>query len=184
MINLLPTEEKNKLLADYRHRRAVAWLSMILAVIVLAILMVSSCWLMLSYRTSALSKVLNSKKYEMSNKSFDTLSLVVKGTNDKLGIFLANTGELARPSAVIKQIVDKRRTGISVLGIAYERKDGASASINIRGKSNDRNAVIGFADALRKDKLFVTVESPISNIIRQTNSDFNISTVVNFTDQI
>lgn len=182
MINLLSIEEKKELISDYRRRRLVVWLMVILSALVLAILMLSSCWVMLSYRTLSLAKVLNSKKYEISNKSFDSLSQTVKSTNDKLTIFLANTGELAKPSAVLKQIVDKRRSGIRILGISYERKDGTNAAVTVRGKSNDRNAVLGFADALRKDPLFVSVDSPISNIIRQTNSDFNITTSVKFTE--
>lgn len=137
---------------------------------------------MLFYRTSALTKVLNSTKYEMSNKTFNDLSQVVNTANGKLTIFLSNTSEIVRPSLVIKKIVDKRKSGLRILGIAYERKDSASASVTIRGKSNDRNALIRFVDALRQDPLFVTVDSPIANIIKQTDSDFNIMTVVKFTE--
>jgi hypothetical protein len=75
-------------------------------------------------------------------------------------------------------ILSKRPHGILLTDIAYESKDAANSSVVLRGVSKDREALVSFVKTLKESAFFESVELPVSNLAKEKNIDFSISTSI------
>ncbi len=77
------------------------------------------------------------------------------------------------PIEYIAIIRSASRAGIALTGFTLER--GETPLLEVVGTATTREALQRFIEALEKDERVTSVESPVSNYVKSTNSSFIIS---------
>jgi Tfp pilus assembly protein PilN len=172
MLNLLPQEEKDRVVAGYRMRLAI-----VAAIFTSALFAVAAVGLLPAYvseraETNVLIKaqqdadqrntaesLAEAKKLEASNKVLA----------DYLEARTALIGTSLTASSVIERVLAKRGTEISVLHIEV-----ASNLVEISGVARTRAGLIAFLESLKADSDFKTAVLPISDLAKSTEATFTI----------
>jgi hypothetical protein len=177
MSNLLPEQEKKAILSMYRKRYSIVFLFYISGVIV-----VSSVLLLPSY---FLSKVIDTasieKKATVSARETigvqASLTKLVANINARLDVF--NTVQPRSPivDGFIDPVLAVKTEGVHILTLTYtvvaDKK--TTASIQIGGSAADRQALLTYADSLKKIPNITNVNVPLSSFIKDQNVPFAIT---------
>ena len=191
MLNIFPTEEKKKVLAEYRLRLGVV------AVFALAALVLSSLALLVPSYLIAVSK------YKGTSVELSSLELKqgragqekevgtqIREENKKIDIFLkglkpdlqvrptaegglGDTGGRLIPPQTILNIINIKSDAIKIQGFTYDASAGSERLV-VTGVASDRDGLAHFVETLKKDPIFTKVELPISSYVKSSNIDFSI----------
>lgn len=178
MINLLPEKEKKQLKQEYIFRLLIVSFSL---VSILAL--VASLFLAPSYKYSVLKESITQNNLETFNAQnpqidIENLNNEIAITNKKLSFIISKKSNISVSEDVIEKILALRTAGISFNHLSYNFIDEKNISINIIGVATNRTSLRSLKDALTADPLFASVDLPISNFIKPTDIDFNISLVL------
>jgi hypothetical protein len=85
------------------------------------------------------------------------------------------------PSEILDTIFKNQKKGISIRQVLYVKAVGAGlGSVELVGTALSRDVLVGYAKILRGEKIFTTVDFPISNLAGEKNIDFTIKTTGKF----
>ena len=182
MMNLLPLIEKKKVRMEYRLRFAVVFFSALaLLVFANAILLVPSYIRAFSKHSlveqqfaAAAGSPEIQKARDLAEKDTTTK---IREINKKLNLFVSEKKEESLPlipSEVFRKIIGLRPSAIKIFGITYDVTLERERFVVV-GRSVDRESLAAFMEALKKDKVFTSVELPISSYAKSTNIDFSIT---------
>lgn len=175
MINILPTEEKKKILVEYRLRLGVV------AVFALAALVFSSLILLAPSYLLAISKY-NSVSGELAmleskqghNSQEKDINTQISGINKKIDLFLkGGAGVTVAPSQAILSILNIKGSAIKIQGFTYDAT-GKQERFIVTGVALDRDSLAQFIENLKKEPTFTKVDLPISSYVKSANIDFSI----------
>ena len=174
MLNILSTEEKKKILTEYRLRLAVV------SVFAVAALVFSSLVLLVPSYLLAVSKYNDTKNSLESLEGKDnridkekSTNAQILAVNKKIDIFLkTNTANTLVPSVVITKILSSKGDAIKITGITYSALLDQERIV-VTGVALNRDKLAQFVDTLKKDKSFTSVDVPISSYVKSTNINFS-----------
>jgi len=174
MLNILTSEYKESLRADYRKRKRVVFLLLIFILLAIGFLLGFSLYVVSILKTSG---AINTKEKVVSSTEiaeFKKLSQDLGNLNSNSLVILA-----PRPtpmSSLLGKIIMVKPVGIKIDSLAIDFLDGKKSPIgNIAGVSVDRQSLIDFVDALKKESVFTKVDFPVSNLISGNDNRFNVS---------
>ena len=178
MINLIPNEDKKQMARDFYLRL------MTLFFIMLGIsLLIASILILPSYFLSYVEKNATNTKFESQKNEFiplpdqNTLA-VVKDLKNKLNLIEdAQKNQSIFSQKIINEIILKKPSGIKITGISYQNDPNTGKKININGKASNREILLSFRLALENDALFSKVDLPISNFVKGSDIEFNLSLI-------
>jgi len=175
MFNILPQEEKKKVLTEYRLRLAVV------VVFAVAALVLSSCILLVPSYLLAVSKynfaakelaTLEGKQVDGGKeKEIDTQ---IKAVNKKISLFLGDKKAIARtPSEAILSVLSVKNFSIKIRSVLYDVNPDREHLV-FMGRAEDRDSLASFVEILKKDPSWNSVDLPIGSYVKSTNIDFTI----------
>ena len=178
MINLLTKEGQEKLIREYRRRR-----------LVVACFPRAVIWLVGLVTVGALVYQIHQKQAE-TDEALNRVSLEPNanaGTQDSLQETNADIATLkksgtSRPSlsGLWKNVLEDKANGVRITdwrwGIDTKTK---VTKLELVGRSSTRQALLDFIEKLKQNKTFTTVDSPISNLIKNRDLDFTITLTIN-----
>lgn len=176
MINLIPREEKKKMIADFYYRLAILVVVTLSFCVLVALLSMLPSYFISSIKNSAISAKIEAQKLEPSPISEEESSALVKDTNNKLALiekFEKNKFYLS--IQVINAIILKKRPDIKVTQILYENDGADGRKISIAGMAPSREVLLLFRRTLEGDAAFTNVILPISNFVKGSNISFFMS---------
>ncbi len=176
MINLIPKEEKKKMVIDFYLRLTIFFIVMFDFCIIVAFISILPSYFITSMKYSLISTKLENQKLEplpilgqeslASIKDMDTkLTLVEKFEVNK---FLLST-------KVINAILLNKMSDIKITQILYENNGTKGRTINLTGIAPSREVLLLFRQALEDSPNFKNVVLPISNFVKGSNIDFYLS---------
>lgn len=178
MINLIPKEEKKKMMRGFYYRLIVLFLVML--GFISMILFVS---LLPSYFISSVKKNVVNERFEMQNKELvslpdqQTLS-IINDLNKKMTLIEnAEKNKFLISQKVINAVVLKKAPAIKITGIYYEDNSLKGKKISVEGTASSREVLLSFRRALEDDLAFSQVDLPISNFVKGSNIKFFLSLV-------
>lgn len=175
MHNIFPTEEKKKVLAEYRLRLGV------IAVFAVGALVLSSLVLLVPSYFIAISKYGNVSgelsMLEMRQSDIGQEKEVDaqrREANKKIDLFLKGdtSGRLTPPQTILS-IIGTKSSAIKIQGFTYDASAGQERLV-VTGVASDRDGLARFVETLKKDPTFTKVELPISSYVKSTDIDFSI----------
>lgn len=165
MINLLTPEAQAKLLQQYRHRRRVVAGTLAITCFAAAILLCVVLAMQLHLETSGLTQQLEKSqtsssgsalKQELSRTAAEIKLLQSRGTQQSL--------------IAAREAINKLAVGVKIHSWHWSLAEGGkSATLQLEGQASTRETLIAFVNALKKEKIFKTVESPVTNLIKSQN---------------
>jgi len=176
MINLIPKEEKKKMVTDFYFRLVVLFVVMLDFCILVALVSMLPSYFVTSIKYSLISTKLENQKLEplpilgqeslASVKDMDTkLTLVEKFEKNKFLLSLK----------VINAILLKKRPDIKITQILYENNETNGRKISLIGMAPSREVLLFFRQALEDSPNFKNVVLPISNFVKGSDIDFYLS---------
>lgn len=175
MLNIFSTEEKKKVIAEYRLRLGI------IAVFAVAALVLSSLVLLVPSYLIAVSKYNNVlgelSSLELRQDRADQEKEVgaqIRDENKKIDIFLkGDTSGRPTPPQTILNIIGIKSDAIKIQGFTYDASAGAERLV-VTGVASDRDGLAGFVEILKKNPTFTKVELPISSYVKSTDIDFSV----------
>ncbi len=178
MINLIPKEEKKKMLASF-YLRLVILIVMVLGFCVLiALLSLLPSYFISSMKNSSISAELESQRLEpMPSLEKDSLALVQD--IDKKLVLVENfeKNKFLISVKVINAILLRKKSNIKITQIIYENNETSGKKINLAGIAPSREILLSFRQALEDSSAFKNVNLPISNFVKGSNIDFYLSLI-------
>lgn len=175
MFNILSTEEKKKILTEYRLRLAVAVVFAV-AILFLAnlILLVPSYLITTSKYNDATNVLAELEGKPGTVVQEKNINAQISSVNKNINLFLSeNTSSKLSPTSVISSILSIKGPSIKIYGFTYDTAPKQDKMV-ISGVSLDRESLALFVENLKKDPTFVSVDLPISSYVKSTNLDFSI----------
>jgi len=178
MINLIPKEEKKKIVLNFYFRLAILTIFILDFCILVAFFTILPSYFISTVKYSSVSARLESQKQEPLPlleeqslafvKDMDTkITLVEKFEKNK---FLVSMN-------VINAILIKKRPDIKITQILYEKNKLTGGEINVTGVASSREVLLLFRRALEDSPSFKNVILPVSSFVKGSNIDFSLSLI-------
>ncbi|MEK7586623.1 MAG: hypothetical protein AAB453_02010 [Patescibacteria group bacterium] len=177
MINLILTEDKNRVRHNYRARVALVAAGLFLALLLIFLVGLGSLYLVVTWRQSAIAGSLETARQGSAGAKFDTLEGELRGLAEKVKILKIDQETNLPASQIWRRLIDKRRPGITLRGLFFSRSPSAlgEAILALDGNAVTHQQFVDFIDSLKADKLLSDIEYPISYQIKESDIDFLIN---------
>jgi hypothetical protein len=172
MLNLMPQQEKKRLVLDYRLR-----LACVAAIFVSALAVIASIGLFPSYvnersKRAELEKELQRAAAEDNAATFQNLEALT-ASNKVLADYIE--GRIALIQAVpLASSITERVFGMAGPTVTITAIDIIANTISVRGNAETRDELIAFYQRVKQDPDFKGAILPIANIAKSVNPDFTI----------
>jgi hypothetical protein len=175
MINLIPKEERKRMIAAFYYRLAVLFFLVLdFCILVLFISMLPSYFLS-SAKMAAVNTRLDSGQNALPASAGETLA-AVSDINGKLGLIEnAEKNKFSVVQKVINAVLLSKRSDIKITKILYESDGGKK--ISITGTAPSREVLLLFRTALEGNPAFKSVDLPISNFTKGADIQFSINLI-------
>jgi hypothetical protein len=182
MINLIPSEEKKKMIRGFHYRLVILALAIIGFSMLFTVITMLPSYFLSSDKDSLINEKIKIQRDESSDVSnLDTLK-AVKDLNFQLNFVERRKREnFSVSDKVINGIVLRKVPSIKITQILYENNevDGGvkDKKISISGIAPNREVLLAFRRSLEDDVLFQQVNLPISNFVKGSNIKFFMTLV-------
>lgn len=174
MLELLPNAQKKVVKKEYFLRLLAVVLLFLLATGILFLVFISPSY----FLSVEKGKIVNQEfeKRKKSNVSLDDedLRLVIKNSKEMLDLLAPAANEYPITGLIMK-IISKKNLGVIIEGLSMIYSKNGQYQIFVRGKSKNRELLKSFAENLKAEKEFSSVDLPISNFAKISDIDFNIT---------
>lgn len=173
-MNLLPEEDKISVKKEYLKRLMIVSGLFFVCCLAVASTFLFPALLFLSNYRSNLDGRISAFAEKISKLNTKELDKEIKRAKARISI-LESKKNNARLSPVFAKIIGKKTPSVKIIGLTYEKsKDGAGDKILISGKAGLRQDLLAFENRLKNDFGEQKVQSPISNLLKEKNTDFSL----------
>lgn len=154
---------------------------MIVCLHFITVLAALACLLMIpSYYYSATKESVAEKKLEDFNSknpqiNISELNSEISATNERLDFLVKKKPKFNVSESVVDELLGARVPGVSITQIMYNNSKDDTAHIQILGVARDRASLHDFNDSIVNKNKFSSVDLPISNFVKPSNIDYNLS---------
>lgn len=172
MINLLPEKFKKELLTDYRLRIFVVFSLLLSFVLFIGLVMMVVFYFVLMIRSESLDNFLTGSDSDYAN--LVNMERQLSLDSKRVDLVMASADNYFSPSIVMKDVLSVVTSGISISNIRVESIGRNELQIAVNGLASTRSELIALIENLRSKSNIISVDSPVSNLIRETDSVFSI----------
>lgn len=175
MLNLLPIQEKKKVLTEYRLRFFAFAVFTLGALIVANLALLTPSYLLAVSKYESISADLAEKQAKQgAGGQVKTIDGQVRAINKEISLFLNDSSvKRVSPAEAMAKIIRIKSAAIKIQGFSYDA-GGPQERIVVSGIANDRDSLAQFVDELKKEGTFSSVDLPVSSYVKSTNIDFSI----------
>lgn len=176
MINLLPAEQIIAIKSEYRRRRLVVFGVLSLAWIVILILSVLALYVLARSEHQAVDGQLAAKQKTLVGTETGGSDVGLVQLADDLKIIKAAEQMRVLPIGFLQEVLTVKPSGVKINNLLFAKGagTGGESTIELSGIAVSRRSLLAFLERLRADKAFIAVDSPVSNLIKESNVDFNL----------
>lgn len=167
-LNLLPPEEKNALMIEQSQRWIVFYGSAIAAILLIFAGLLGAIWLSINYQLKNAAAEFNSVQTSLKGRDLKSQEEQISQTN----AFLKNLDNIQRGQKIYSDLLialsDLVPPGAKLTSLTIDEKN----AVALYGFAAQREQILAFKEALENSKLFKDIESPLSNLVKQTDINF------------
>ena len=179
MINLIPKEEKRKMVTYFYYKLVILFLVMGSFSFFIFFLATLPSYFLSSVKNNIINNKLETQKKEPVPLIDQQTLLVIKDLNNKLDLVEnAEKSKFAVSEKVINTIILKKLPNIKINNISYESDSSKGKKISIQGIASSREVLLSFRQALEESAAFKQVDLPISNFVKGSNIQFYLSLIL------
>ncbi len=178
MINLIPNQEKKKMVKGFYFRLAMLSLWMLCIPLLIALLVLLPSYFFSNYKNNLATKKLETQKAEQVPLFDQETTAIIQDINTKLKLIEGvQKNNFLVSEKVINSIFVKNISSIKITQISYEDDSINGKKIRISGTAPSREVLLAFRQSLENDKAFKGVDLPISNFVKGSNIQFYLSLI-------
>jgi len=178
MINLIPKEEKKRIVINFYFRLVILFIIMLDFCILVAFFSLLPSYFISSLKYSLINTKLENQKLEPLPPSEESSLAIVKDIDNKLILIEKfEKNKFLLSINIINAILLTKSHDIKITQIYYENKGITGRKINITGIAPSREALLSFREALGNNPAFKNVNLPISNFVKGSDINFNLSLI-------
>ncbi len=171
-LNLLPPKEKRKLELANLNRLVV-----FLAIRIAIFLFIFTLFLITTYYCLFVLLKEQKRSIEINRNDVRIQHLTkmeekIENVNQQLDKINLKQKELVIWTPVLEELAKITPSGVYLMNFSYRL---SGSKINLSGWAESRDKLIRFKDSLEKSPLFVNLESPLSNLIKQNDINFSFT---------
>ena len=176
MINLIPKEEKRKMIKNFYYRLSIVFVIMLTFGILVAFFSILPSYFISSVKNSLVNAKMETSKSDMpSSPEKDPFAFAKDINNELILIDQFKKNKFHLSVNVINAILSKKKPDIKITQILYENNKTKGKKISIVGTALSREVLLLFRKALEDDLNFKNIALPISNFVKESNINFFIS---------
>lgn len=174
MLNILPTEEKKKVLVEYRLRLATISIFAVGSLVLASLFLLTPSYLLaVSKHNEVMDSLAALEEKDSRGGQEKDVNLQIIAVNKKIDLFLkVGTPGALKPASVITKITDIKGDAIRITGLTFDATADQERVV-ITGIALDREKLSKFIEALKKDPAFTSIDLPISSYVKSSNIDFS-----------
>ncbi len=178
MVNLMLKEDVRRLRGDYRRRLFVFGASLLFAVGIMMLIILASFWLFVRWHNWRLSfsELPHLSPADDAATTQRLAELVAWETRAKQ--LQASSPPPTAAWAVLARISRLKPSAVVVSHLDWEAEAAGGARLAMRGRATSRADLLDFVDRLEAENYFDSVESPISNLIKDRDLDFSLALII------
>lgn len=158
----------------YHERLAQFVLELILVLVILSLVMLMPTVLTLKSRQETVAHSVGVAEARPVSKEAIDIGKQITSTNSLLK--LINVTSTTTPySKIVDAVLADKTAAITLTHFDWK---SSGASVNLAGIAPSRSALLEFVRSLESDPLFPKVDSPISNLIENSNINFTLNLTV------
>src|SRR3989344_4096745 len=178
MINLIPNQEKKKMVRDFYYRLTIVFLGMLCVSLFIAILALLPAYLLSVSKNNIAKEKLEAQKNEPAPPFNQETLAMIKDLNLKLNLIEnAEKDKFSVSEKVINAVLLKKIPNVKITRIFYENDLLKGRKISISGTAPSREVLLAFRQALENDTSFKEVDLPISNFVKGSNIEFYLNLI-------
>lgn len=174
MLNLIPTEHKEKICRDYIGRLVALSFLFIGFLAFIATVAKLPSYFLLSAKANTAKDGLNDLKNKEQFTLGEEMQVSIKDINTKLKRLSGFDSVRPVSEYVIEALLKAKTSGIKISSILYGR-EGVTSKVEVRGVSTNRDALQVFVKNLEANPDFSNVVLPISSLVKDRNIEFTIT---------
>jgi hypothetical protein len=174
MLELLPKSQKQSIKKEYFLRLTAISLSFLLVVGILFLIFLSPSYFLSVVKESVINREFENVKKTHSESGDKEFEDAIKSSKEMIALLKPKDGVFLMKDLILK-IISKKSSGVAIDGISMNYSKDGQYQISIKGISKNRELLKMFADSLRAEKEFNSVDLPISNFAKIADIDFNIT---------
>ncbi|MHB1118023.1 MAG: hypothetical protein ACYCZ7_00625 [Minisyncoccota bacterium] len=175
MLNIIPAEEKKRILAEYHMRLAVVAVFAVATLVFVSLILLIPSYLFAVSKYNFIAEELARLEQKQNGVSQEKeVDAKIKEVNKKIDLFLA-AGKAGQrpPSEAILGIIATKGSGIKVQSISYEMKPDRERIV-LSGRADNRDELARFVEMLKRDPSFSKVDLPIGSYVKSFDIDFSL----------
>jgi hypothetical protein len=178
MINLIPKEEKKKMMLDFYFRIGLLFVIMLDFCALVLLISLSPSFFLSSVKVTSINAKLEVQNNEPLPLIGEQSLAEIKDINNKLALVEnAEKNKFTLSVRVVNSIILNKRSDIKITQIVYENNPITGKKISITGTAPSREVLLLFRQALEDNSTFKDVNLPISNFVKGSNIQFNLNLI-------
>lgn len=180
MFNLLPDSLKEEIIKEYKLRKLIIVLLIIVFLQASFFVFMMPSWVNLSNKENELLERV--KKFDNSPivSGANALKLTVKLLNSE-AIVMDKTLEYQEFIPILNTIISNKTNSIKITDVLFTSISSSTSMLVVQGVSSTRDDLVNYKNTLDQTKMFKSVDLPVSNLAKDRNIVFsiNLSTLSN-----
>lgn len=176
MINLLPKDQLAAIKSDYYRRRLTVFGALILAWVLIVALCLSALLILARSDRQILAGQITAQQQLLTAADGGSTERLSRLAQDLATI---TTAERARvlPSRIWQPVLAAKPAGVKIDRLEFDFS--GAPTVDLAGVADSRRVLLDFLEKLRADATFSAVDSPASNLIKETNVSFALKLHLN-----
>ncbi len=167
-LNLLPPQEKEILASEKIHRWVIFYGSAILGILFIFAALLGVIWIFIGVQLKSVASNLEAIQNSFRGQDLKTQHTAVPNLNKYLEKIHGIQRNQKSYSSFLVALTKIMPEGIRLDSLSVDE----SNEVILNGYAPKRELVISFKDSLERSNLFENIESPLSNLIKETDINF------------
>ena len=177
ILNLLSLEEQSVIGREKLRRLSVAFFGVTALFIATGSVLFLPSFLFLSLEEPDILRQISISKESIEAERVRNAKAAIRITNERLAtLFLEKILESAPLSTHLLAIADRIPTGIDMNTITF---DASKETITLAGIADSRNNFLAFVALLKNHSAFLSIDSPVTNLLVEHNLPFTLTITLN-----
>ncbi|MBU0999320.1 hypothetical protein KKG24_03395 [Patescibacteria group bacterium] len=178
MINLIPKEEKKKMIKAFYYRLGILFVVMLNLCLLVAFFSILPSYFISSVKNSLINTRLENQKLKLLPPLGEESLALIKDIDNKLSLVEKfEKNKFLVSSEVINAILLQKIPDIKITQILYKNDEINGRKISITGIAPSREVLLLFRQLLEDSPAFTSVDLPISNFVKGSDINFHLSLI-------
>lgn len=173
MINLLPKESRANLFREYRLRKILVFEIVVFVLAIISLIFLGVLYYSVFLEGENNKLLLQEAREDSGGETLSTLQAGAKDLRVKLGFFEKFDQDDFVIANLIEEVVLQKPNGIHISTLSFDRDE--NRMLVVRGNADTRDELLLFTQRLENLSFAEGVDSPVTNIIQETEILFTVN---------